>query len=232
MIEAKESMSTKEMEDEDTPRTRVDTNVSITYDTSHHGTEWGGEWSFIKMSNENAARKIQGGSEETEFLSLLSTYVPIRVANLLSDESSLQSKDKNPIDSRPVEDSFRTCAIVVDFKCLLSRIYQAIRKKQLKFPTEQHRQAEPSKILGEICNKIAVTCHELGGDIVKFGPHEIVVMWPDTKVQLADRVASAVTASLKISTELSKNLKIVLVRLVGNVEEDIAVGLGMGTFYV
>ena len=46
---------------------------------------------------------------------------------------------------------------------------------------------------------------------------------------LADRVASAVTASLKITTELSKNLKIILVRLIGNVEDSISVGVGVGT---
>ena len=147
-----------------------------------------------------------------------------------SDVSAQQSDSNNPIESLPVVDKLRTSVIVVDFKCLLSKIYQGIRKNvsKEKFPTEQHRQSEPSKILGNICNKIAVTCHDLGGDVVKYGPHEIVVMWPDTKVTLADRVASAVTASLKITTDLSKNLKIILVRLIGNVEDSISV-VGVGT---
>ena len=184
------------------------------------------------MANERSAKILSSDIDhEKEYLSLLSTYVPIRVANLLSDVSAQQSDSNNPIESLPVVDKLRTSVIVVDFKCLLSKIYQGIRKNvsKEKFPTEQHRQSEPSKILGNICNKIAVTCHDLGGDVVKYGPHEIVVMWPDTKVTLADRVASAVTASLKITTDLSKNLKIILVRLIGNVEDSISVGVGVGT---
>ena len=123
------------------------------------------------MANERSAKILSSDIDhEKEYLSLLSTYVPIRVANLLSDVSAQQSDSNNPIESLPVVDKLRTCLIVVDFKCLLSKIYQGIRKNvsKEKYPTEQHRQSEPSKILGNICNKIAVACHDLGGDVVKY----------------------------------------------------------------